>query len=459
LKVAALGSTSRLALILWSAAAIVAAAAAPVRADDAVYRPDVLIVTVVTLRSDHLSGYGYERNTSPTIDRLMADGVRFTEARTVVPLTCPALATMLTSLEPHVHGSTRNGIPIPKGLSSFPKVFAEAGYETAALVGNWALQDSMCGLAEHFQSWQEILDRRPFAVAKREADATDLTDAALEWLREFGRRSERPPLLLWVHYMDPHSPYMLNRKFLDQVGYSGAAAFFSSTKRYDTEIAHVDHQIGRLLEGAARVLDLDNTITLFTSDHGESLGEHGGYWGHGKHVYENVLRIPLSITWPAVLEPGTIDASTLITDVAATLLALSGVPGGDAFAGIDWSPVLRGEKAEPGGRVTFFQGHRGAVDPVEDPTDLRRKGLLEVGRLEGRRKEIIVVNEGTRHVFDVIDDPGEIRSLVAPDSAPSAELVEWFETIQEWLARAADEPPPEISDEDAERLRALGYIE
>jgi arylsulfatase A-like enzyme len=252
---------------------------------------------------------------------------------------------------------------------------------------------------------------------------------------------------------------MLNRKFLDQVGYSATAAFFSSTKRYDTEIAHVDHQIGRLLEGAGEVMDLDNTITLFTSDHGESLGEHGGYWGHGKHVYENVLRIPLSITWPAAIEPGTIDTSTLITDVAATLLALAGVPGNDGFSGINWAPVLRGEQPEPEGRVTFFQGHRGAVDPVEDPTDLRRKGLLEVGRLEGRRKEIIVVNKGTRQIFDVTNDPGEVQNLVAPDSPPSAELVEWLETVQEWLARAADEPPPEISDEDAERLRALGYIE
>jgi uncharacterized sulfatase len=206
-------------------------------------------------------------------------------------------------------------------------------------------------------------------------------------------------------------------------------------------------------------MDLENTITLFTSDHGESLGEHEGYWGHGKHVYENVLRIPLSITWPAVLEPGTIGASALITDVAATLLTLTGMPGNTGFAGVDWSPVLRGEQPEPDGRVTYFQGHRGAVDPVEDPTDLRRKGLLEVGRLVGSRKEIIVVKKGTRQIFDVIDDPGEVRSLVAPDSPPSAELVDWLDEVREWLARAGDEPPPEISDEDAERLRALGYIE
>jgi hypothetical protein len=96
---------------------------------------------------------------------------------------------------------------------------------------------------------------------------------------------------------------------------------------------------------------------------------------------------------------------------------------------------------------------------VEDPTDLRRKGLLEVGRLVGSRKEIIVVKKGTRQIFDVIDDPGEVRSLVAPDSPPSAELVDWLDEVREWLARAGDEPPPEISDEDAERLRALGYIE
>lgn len=447
--------TSSLATRLAAAGVLVIAGAAfSEAADDR--PPDILLVSVDTLRSDRMSGYGYERETSPNIDRLMADGVRFTEARTVVPLTCPALGSMLTTLEPHEHGSTRNGIRVRAGLESFPKVLAEAGYRTAAFVANWALQDHLCGLAEHFDVWEEVLERRRWLFSKREADAEDLTDEAVGWLEDFARRPDRPPLLLWAHYMDPHSLYILHEEYLDQLELSGGATFFSASRRYDTEIAHADHHIERLLTAADEHLDPDNTIILFTSDHGESLGDHG-YWGHGKHVYENVLRIPLSITWRGRLEPGTIDASALIVDVAPTLLSLAGI--GHSFAGFDWTPVLRGETAEPNGRVTYFQGHRGTVDPEEDPTDLRRKGLLEVGRLDGTTKEVYVVRKSKRRVFDVAGDPQELESLVAPGSEVSAELKQWYEEVQAWLAQRGDEPPPEISDEDAEKLRALGYLE
>ncbi len=420
--------------------------------------PDILLVSVDTLRADHMSGYGYGRDTSPNIDRLMADGVRFTEARTVVPLTCPALGSMLTTLEPHIHGSTRNGIQVRPGLESFPKVFADAGYQTAAFVANWALQDRLCGLSEHFQVWREVLERRRWLFSRREADAADLTDDAVAWLEGFARRPGRPPLLLWVHYMDPHSLYILHEQYLDQLDLAGGAAFFSASRRYDTEIAHADHHIARLLAAADELLDPANTVILFTSDHGESLGDHG-YWGHGRHVYENVLRIPLSITWRGHLEPATLEASALIVDIAPTLLSLAGVGGEHAFAGFDWAPILRRDAAGPEGRITYFQGHRGTVDPKEDPGNLRRKGLLEVGRVQGTTKEVYVVRKGERRVFDVASDPQEQHSLVAPDSEVSEALQAWHEEVEAWLERSGDAPPPEISEEDLEKLRALGYLE
>jgi arylsulfatase A-like enzyme len=305
--------------------------------------------------------------------------------------------------------------------------------------------------------WREVLERRRWLFSKREADAADLSDDAISWLREFAERDERPPLLLWVHYMDPHSLYILHREYLDQLGISGGA-FFSASRRYDTEIAHADHHIGRLLEAANELLDPANTIVIFTSDHGESLGDHG-YWGHGRHVYENVLRIPLSFTWRGHLQPGTIGTSALIVDIAPTLLSLAGVGDGHAFQGFDWAPVLRGEAAEPDGRVTYFQGHRGTVDPKEDPSNLRRKGLLEVGMVQGTTKEVYVVRKDERRSFDVVLDPEEQHNRVAPDSEISAELRAWFDEVTAWLEQSGDEPPPGLSQEDADKLRALGYLE
>lgn len=441
-------------------AAILLTPVVPVRADDAQRqrRPHVLLVTVDTLRPDHLSGSGYDRPTSPHIDRLMFEGARFTEARTVVPLTCPALSSMLTTVGPHVHGSTRNGIRIRPGLDSFPKLLAEGGYETAAFVGNWALRDRMCGIAEHFGEWEEILVRRRWLFSKREADAADLTDRAVGWIHERARQPSDAPFFLWVHYMDPHSPYVLHREYLERLGIGGVRGFFSLANRYDTEIAHVDANIGRLLTSLDKWVAAGEVLILFTSDHGESLGDHG-YWGHGRHVYESGLRIPLSITWPGVIEPQTVDAPALIVDVASTLFGLLGLERPRFFEGVDWSPVLRGGSAVPAERVTYYQAHAGTVHPEEEPDRLRRKGLLELGVVKGTRKEVLVLREDSRRVFDVAADSGELRNLVAPDSSPSRELAAWRDEVLLWLERSAAEPAPSLSDEDLERLRSLGYLD
>lgn len=419
--------------------------------------PHVVLITVDTLRADHLSGYGYERKTSPNIDRLMARGVRFTQARTVVPLTCPALSSMLTTVYPHIHGSTRNGIRIREGLPSLPKALAGRGYATAAFVSNWTLQDRLCGLAEHFDSWEEILIRRRFLVSKREANADDVTDDAIGWVRDHVGDSQRP-VFLWAHYMDPHFPYLLQDPYLEQLGVSKTKSLLSMRNRYDSEIAYVDDSISRLLAELEGLLDPRQTIVVFTSDHGESLGDHG-YWGHGKHVYENGLHIPMSITWPGKIEPGTIEAPALLTDLASTIYGLLDLEAPDFFEGYDWTQVLDGRSEPPRGRVTFHQAHRGAVEPKEDPSALRRKGLLELGRIEEHTKEILRVKKGAVKIYDLETDRAERAGREPPEGKVSPDLREWLDEVQEWLVSADELPPSALDDEDLERLKALGYVD
>ncbi len=184
----------------------------------------MVILTIDTLRADHLSSYGYRRPTTPNIDRLLAAGARFSEARTVEPLTTPALGAMLTSLYPHEHGATRNGMRLRPGLPSLARTLGERGYRTAAFVGNWTLKDHLSGFGEHFERYEEVFTRkRWFGLFKDETTAEDLTDAALAWLS--GIRKQRGPFLLWVHYVDPHAPYRLHEEVAGQLGLdSGAAA-------------------------------------------------------------------------------------------------------------------------------------------------------------------------------------------------------------------------------------------
>ena len=164
----------------------------------------------------NMGSYGYDRDTSPRLDRLLAGGARFQNARTVEPLTAPALASMLTSLQPHEHGSTRNGLRIRPNLFSFTKSLGRRGYETATFAGNWTLKDELSGFAEHFETYEVLLNRkRWFGMIKSEATADDLVDLSLSWLDAHLDGSDRP-FLIWVHMIEPHAPYRLRGDFLKQ---------------------------------------------------------------------------------------------------------------------------------------------------------------------------------------------------------------------------------------------------
>jgi len=420
---------------------------------------NVLIISVDTLRSDRLSGYGYDRQTSPNIDQLLDQGVRFTEARTVEPLTAPALASMLISMPPHEHGSTRNGLGVRPELPSLPRLLRRRGYKTAAFVGSWPLRKSLWEMNDHFDTYEAVLTKsRWLGVWTREAEAGDLNEKSLEWLAGHVESEGGRPFFLWVHYVEPHTPYVLQEDFLEQIGPAPGGDLKSRSYRYDSEIAYVDDQIGRLLEGVGELTALEDTLIVFVSDHGESLGEHD-YWGHGRNLFEPNLRIPLGVVFAGRVDPAVEDAPAVITDIAPTVVGLLGFEVPSFFQGLDWAPVLAGEVPSPMDRVTLYETHKGAVRPYEGKEQLRQKGLLEVGRLTGGRQEIYRLKGGKRKEFDLARDPGELESLVASNSEISAPLKEWLARVQQGLELSDELPPPSLSEEDTEALRALGYLD
>jgi arylsulfatase A-like enzyme len=420
---------------------------------------NVLIISVDTLRSDRLSGYGYERQTSPNIDSLLDRGVRFTEARTVEPLTAPALASMLISMPPHEHGSTRNGLGVRPDTPSLPRVLRRQGYRTAAFVGSWTLRKNLWEMNDHFDTYEAVLTKsRWMGVWTREAKAEDLNRSSLEWLAGHLEVEGKRPFFLWVHYVEPHTPYVLQEDFLDQIGPAPDGDLKSKSYRYDSEIAYVDDQIGQLLAGVGELVALDDTLIIFVSDHGESLGEHD-YWGHGRNLFEPNLKIPLGLVFAGRVAPGVEEAPALITDIAPTVVGLLGFRVPDFYQGLNWAPVFGGETPSPIDRVTLYETHKGAVRPYEGKDQLRQKGLLEVGRLAGTKKELYRLKGETRQEFDLGGDAAELESLVASDSALSVPLQEWLSRVRKGLVLSDDLPPPSLSEEDTEALRALGYLD
>lgn len=424
--------------------------------------PNVLVITIDTLRADRISAYGYGRPTTPSIDRLLAAGARFTQARTVEPLTNPSLCSLWTSVYPHEHGATRNGLRLRPDATSAARILDRRGFQTAAFVGNWTLRNGISGLGEHFGQYGEVFTRKRWlGLFKGEATAEDLTDAALDWLGERRETGNRRPFLLWVHYVEPHAPYRLQEGFAPRLKISTVKEV-SRSDRYDTEVAFADHHVGRLLAALQGNPELAaNTLIVFAADHGESLGEHS-YWGHGRNLYEPTLRIPLGIVWPGKIRPGTtIEAPALNIDVAPTLLSLAGLPVPAAFQGYDWSGVLRGTAQPPRERIMWFQAHKGAVLSQQEAESARRKGLLEIAVLTGpeMRKEIFRLAEHKRSVFDLVRDPRELRNLAQGRPEPSQSLQAWLTGLRQGLADSDRLAKVTIAPEDVQALRALGYAE
>lgn len=386
----------------------------------------------------------------------MARGQRFTRARVVEPLTAPSMSSMVMSLYPHEHGATRNGLRIRPGLPSLPKVLKRRGYESAAFVGNWTLRDKITGLAEHFSLYQEVFSRKRWFFFADEATALDLNEESISWLKNHLGKAQRRPFLLWIHYVEPHAPYRFHKDEGARLGIQGND--LSDSDKYDTEVAFVDSAIRDLLSQLEKLIDLDETMVFFASDHGESLGEHE-YWGHGRHLYEPTLHVPLSLTWPARLPPGEIHAPASILDITPTIFGLLDliVPE-NMFRGFNWSPVFAGEAAAPSDRATWHQAHRGAVKRAGN-TSARRQGLLEIARVQGEIKEILRVTNGKRRAFDLSQDPEELDELGTTETAPSAELSEWHQMVVGGLESSDELPPPALDPESIEQLRALGYVD
>jgi arylsulfatase A-like enzyme len=352
-------------------------------------RPNVLVITVDTLRADRVEG---PNAASPRLAKLLGESATFPVAATPRAKTTPALASMLSGLAPHEHGVRDLAKPLDSSIPLLQERLHDAGYATGAIVGNWVLGRERAGLARGFDLWCEQFPDRggvpPDDVPERRA--TSLTDAALVALglaqapaegfepRQAFVREDRP-WFLWLHYMDPHGAYQPPEGFrrapaaperveLDpQPGsrqrvarynvppeaWLDATAFDAAHVRalYDGEVAYVDSEVGRLVDRLREAGLLEGTLVVLTSDHGESLGEQQDFFEHGAHCHESTAHIPLAIRAPGVV-PGARSQSASLTDVAPTLVDLLGLtPLADAadapWRGQSLRPALAGGGTGP----------------------------------------------------------------------------------------------------------------
>ncbi|MCP4214110.1 MAG: sulfatase-like hydrolase/transferase, partial [bacterium] len=171
---------------------------------------NIILISVDTLRADHLGCYGYPLNTSPNIDALAGDGVLFSRCFTLTPLTAPAFATVFTSLPPHKHGAKRNGFGIFKKVKALPFYLKRYGYKSAAVISNWPLKKKLSRLDRHFDNYYEVFtQKRYLGMTNPEGDAPTVNRKTFGWLE----KNHKKRFFLWVHYTDPHALYVPHKDF------------------------------------------------------------------------------------------------------------------------------------------------------------------------------------------------------------------------------------------------------
>jgi arylsulfatase A-like enzyme len=272
--------------------------------------PAVLLVTFDTTRADRIGAYGHSAARTPHWDALARRGLQFQRAYSPTPLTLPAHTSMLTGTWPSAHGVRDNTLfSVAPESRMVSEALSERGWRTAAFVGAFVL-DARYGLDQGFEVYAGPAQSSAESATIAERPAVEVTDAALEWLAGVALDES---FFLWVHYFDPHHPYAPPAPF----GESLADA-------YDAEIAYADSEMGRLLEALGNQGRLDETLVIATSDHGESLGEHGEQ-SHGFFLYESAVRVPLVVAGPRI-EHALVPAAVSLIDVTPTVLEWCGAP-------------------------------------------------------------------------------------------------------------------------------------
>jgi arylsulfatase A-like enzyme len=444
-------------------------------------RPDVLLITIDTLRADHLGAYGATHGRTPGLDRFAADSTVFERAAAPMPLTRPSHFTILTSLYPREHGVLNNRIALPQGSPVLPQTLGEHGYRTAAFVAV-ALLGPESGADRGFGYFD-------YPTEDRQRPAEEVVTKALAWLDGV------PPeesFFLWVHLFDPHEPYGPPPEFRGapdeelwrahpsvgweellriaeaNEGHISAAILEHVKGLYEGEVAYTDHWVGRLIDGVDARRDKRDTLVVFTADHGECF-ENGWYFEHADCMFEPALRVPLIVRRPGSFPAGARNRGQVsLVDVAPTILRAVGLEAGGAMSGRPLTAEAPGDDRYVLVQYPFYQEgvttgklpKREVVRTVAgQPLREMLVGVEQAGVVGADWKYLRTtsVDGSTEELYRMAPAPDEVRDL-APESGDA------LPALRERLDHALDAhrlnllAPQQVNQELLEMLKSLGYV-
>jgi arylsulfatase A-like enzyme len=433
-------------------------------------RWNVLLVTIDTLRADHMGAYGYGRNTSPRMDAIARAGTVFERAYTFWPKTRGSFVALLTGRPPSRSGYSKTHPVLLDFNPTLASVLADAGYRTAAVVDNPNVAARL-GYAKGFETYRETWEERSLGTEMERTRA--ITEDGIRFLNE---AAPDRPFLLWLHYVNPHAPYTppapYDRAFLEgsetgprlpvvpgyhggipkQWAVPGRDRLGDYVAQYDGEIAAVDQEVGRVWDALRASAAGARTVFVLTSDHGESLGEHGYFFDHGENLFDPSVEVPLLVVVPGggADRRSAVLASTL--DLVPTVLDAVKVSYPPDLAGHSLLPAIVGGEA-PGRERLFAQNDRN----LTAGWDARFK-LVATPGTDGQAYAL----------YDRERDPGETSdaSAAQPEALRSQRRAlelylersdgEWARTRRLVEGKAGEGP---MSPEACEKLKAMGYVQ
>ena len=433
---------------------------------------NVLLITIDTLRADHLGVYGYRRATSPHIDALAARGTAFERAYTFWPKTRASMICMMTGLYPSLNGYDQQHRELYAFNPTLASVLQDAGYATAAIVDNANVAASH-GFAKGFASFHEVWTDK--AVKDEVQGARAISAGAVQF---FGEAPQDKPFFLWLHYVNPHAPYTpgppYDTQFADAAAASGpelkpVTGFQGGVRKvwaipghmrlgyyvsqYDGEIALADAEVGRVLDGLNASGRASETVIVVASDHGESLGEHNYYFDHGADLFDPCLHVPLIVVDPQAKAAIRSDALASTLDVLPTLLDAVKVGYPPDLAGISLLPIVRGQTAPPRERL-FAENDRGLTGTHNGRFKLVREPKAARGREALYDRQADPAEERDVKAQSVQEEKAQRAAL---DAHLAARSREWALT-RERLRAAPGASDASLPRAECERLLALGYV-
>jgi arylsulfatase A-like enzyme/Flp pilus assembly protein TadD len=395
--------------------------------------PNVVLITIDTLRADHVGCYGYKQVKTPNIDALAAGGVRFERAFTPVPVTLPSHSAMLTGTYPMLSGMHDfSGNKLSAQQPTLASVLKQSGYATGAVVAS-AVLDSRFGLNQGFDFYYDHFDFNRLDESnldEMERPGNVVADITLDWLA----KNSQKKFFLWMHLYDPHFPYQPPEPYSREY----------ASHPYDGEIAFADEQVGRLLQFLKEKGLYQNSIIVLSGDHGESLGEHGEKT-HGFFIYNATMHVPLIIHLPGK-EAALVMSDPMSTiDLMPTILSAAGVAVPAQVQGKNLLPQLEGK---PGERDRSVYGETFLPRLHFNWSELRGAENAKYHFIDAPRPEL----------YDLAKDPGELHNLVGEKKAVGDEMrAKLVGMIRDYSAGKEMAEKTGLDPAMMERLKSLGY--